>query len=57
MEDKLFDALKDELHSRKRKIKRAFISKLARKMSNVQEFKASKGWYARFNERTKFEEY
>ena len=49
MEHKLFDALKDELNSKKMKIEKSFIKKLARKLSNVQGFKASKGWYANFN--------
>jgi len=33
------------------------IKKLAKERSNVEDFKASKGWYAKFNSRFKFDEY
>ena len=57
MEDKLFDALKEELNNTKTKIEKKVITRLARKFSNIEGFKASKGWYAKFNSRTKFEDY
>ena len=35
MEDKLFEALKDELEVKKSKIEKKVITKLARKLSNI----------------------